>query len=401
MPTETTANTNPKALDQRDPASGALNHPTPASSSPIVATAATNKKPFSEWRKRFHALSELEQGDMRMLIEGIMPEGVNFLGSLAGVGKTWVALSMARALVTGGPFLGLFKVPVKIPVLYLVPEMGARAFRKRCEKMKLPPEGDMFLCRTMRDGLMKLDDPYLRSAIEDLKPVVFLDSAIRFQVGEESSASANATGLAASTFNLLCSGAQAVLCLHHSPKFSAKDGDMTLENVLRGTSDLGAMADAVWGLEPEKRRKGKRWDIEYLEESKSLTRLTMKCVKSRDFEPAEGMVIQGRPTIDERGDFEVVSQAGADKPESSKKVKDERTAVMVKMIQDDPTVSCNKIIKATGWNSQRLKEHAGAAGYQRSENGWLRLNDTTEDSDARLCLNHTLQPALSKESAGS
>lgn len=155
-------------------------------------TTSTNTAPIilstAAWRKAFHVVSELEQGEVRQLIKGIMPEGVNFLGSLAGVGKTWVALSEAHALTTGEPFLGLFKVPVKIPVLYLVPEMGSRAFRQRCEKMKLP-EGTMFFCRTMRDGVMKLGDERLHSAIADLKPVVFLDSAIRFQTGEESSAS--------------------------------------------------------------------------------------------------------------------------------------------------------------------------------------------------------------------
>src|SRR5215472_9311155 len=104
-----------------------------------------------EWRKDFHTVSELEQGDVRMLIEGIMPEGVNFIGSLAGVGKTWVALSMAHALSTGEPFLGKFQVPLAVPVLYLVPEMGSRAFRKRCEAMHLP-DGDMFRCRTLKDG---------------------------------------------------------------------------------------------------------------------------------------------------------------------------------------------------------------------------------------------------------
>jgi hypothetical protein len=328
-----------------------------------------------DWRKDFHTVSELEQGNVRMLIEGIMPEGVNFIGSLAGVGKTWVALSMARALSTGKPFLGEFKVPEAVPVLYLVPEMGSRAFRERCERMKLP-DGEMFRCRTLKDGLMRLTDPRLRAAVSEIKPVVFLDSMIRFQTGDESSSSANAQGLAAAIFELLRLGSPAVQCLHHSPKFSGKDFAMTLENVLRGTGDIGAMCDAVWGLEHQRRRKGKRWDTEFAEESKALTRLVMKCVKPRDFDPAETFVVQGRPSIDESGDFEIISEAGVNK-QPPKERNQERLDIMLKMIQEDSQVSANKISKTTGWNAEYLRKHAAVAGYQRIEGVWVKGGDST------------------------
>ena len=340
-----------------------------------------------DWRKDFHTVSELEQGDVRMLIEGIMPEGVNFLGSLAGVGKTWVALSMARALTTGEPFLGIFKVPEKIPVLYLVPEMGSRAFRQRCEKMKLP-DGDMFRCRTLKDGLMRLTDPRLGAAVSEIKPVVFLDSAIRFQVGEESSSSANATGLATAIFALIRFGAAAVQSLHHSPKFSGRDSTMTLENVLRGSGDIGAMCDAVWGLEHQRRRRGKRWDTEFSEESKAITRLTMKCVKPRDFDPAEAFVIQGRPHIDEKGDFEAIEQRSLAASAVKEKSRG-RLDIMLKMIQDNPHVSANKISKATGWNADYLKKHAAEAGYQRTDERWVKgafADGATSESFAEVAL---------------
>ncbi len=162
-------------VNQQDPAP-LIQQPTRA------AIAGLGLGPKSiDWRRDFHTVSELEQGEVRMLIESIMPEGVNFIGSLAGVGKTWAALSMARALSTGNPFLDVFKVPEPVPVLYLVPEMGSHAFRARCEKMGLP-EGDMFRCRTLRDGLMRLTDPRLIAAVTEINPVVFLNSMIRFQL---------------------------------------------------------------------------------------------------------------------------------------------------------------------------------------------------------------------------
>lgn len=317
--------------------------------------------------EHFHTPTELESGDVPMLIDGVVPGGVNFIGSLAGVGKTWVGLSMARALSIGRPFLGKFKA-VESPVLYLVPEMGARAFRKRCEKMELPNNG-MFLCRTLRDGMMPLTDRRLLDLVRGLNPVVFLDSVIRFQTGEESSASANAVGLAANIFELLRLGAPAIQCLHHSPKFSGKGPTVTLENVLRGTGDIGAMCDAVWGLEHSRRRRGSKWDREYAAESKELTRITMQCVKPRDFEPAEPFVIQGKPFIDEQGDFEIISQDGKSKPLSKQQ---ERLDTMLEMIRKDSQVSVNKLSKETGWNAETVKNRAAMSGYKRSDGGeWV------------------------------
>ena len=323
----------------------------------------------SDWEDAFHTISELEQGDVRMLIDEIMPEGVNILASLAGVGKTWLALSMARALSTGTPFLGKFKVRKTIPVLYLVPEVGGRAFRKRCEKMGIP-DSPWFMCRTLRDGLMKLADEKLKAAVRDLEPVVFLDSMIRFQTGDESSSSANATGLAAGIFGLLHLGSSAVVGLHHSSKDSGKDPDMTLENVLRGSGDIGAMCDAVWGLEHARRRDGRKWDKKYTAESKALTRITVECVKPRDFEPAEQFVIQGKPFIDEQGDFEITSEGGVSKLPARQQ---EHLAIMLDMIRKDSRVSIRKITKATGWNNESVRNHAGLAGYSRNGNDeWIK-----------------------------
>jgi len=36
-------------------------------------------------------------GDVRMVLEGFMPEGTNLFGGLSGHGKTWIVLSIVRA----------------------------------------------------------------------------------------------------------------------------------------------------------------------------------------------------------------------------------------------------------------------------------------------------------------
>ncbi|HEV2715246.1 MAG TPA: hypothetical protein VGU64_08260, partial [Terriglobales bacterium] len=85
-------------------------------------------------------------------------------------------------------------------------------------------------------------------------------------------------------------------CMHHRKK-NALQEETSLENALRGSGDFGAMSDCVWAVEHARKRKGKKWDEEYMAESKQLTRLFLECVKPRDMEPADPFTIQGRPHI--------------------------------------------------------------------------------------------------------
>ena len=299
-----------------------------------LATEAVNRPPA--WRQAFKSLPEMEQGDLRFLIDRILPEGVTFLGALSGAGKTWFALSMAKALTTGRPFLDNYKVIEPVNVIYLVPEAGERSFRKRMERMGI---NERFLCRTMRDGVIKLADSLLLSAVRELKPVVFLDTAIRFSGAEsENSSSENAKGLANDIFALLRAGAPAVIGLHHRSKEAASQS-MSLENVLRGTGDLGAMCDAVYGLETK---------------DADSTRLLVKCVKPRDFEPVKPFEIQGRPYIDETGDFALM-ETGSEEDRG----RTDREAELEKLAQlkaEHPEASLRKIGKLLGCGKDRVKK---------------------------------------------
>jgi len=65
--------------------------------------AGLKRRPL--WRRKFHVLSELGEGEPRQLVKQILPEGVTFFGSLSGVCKTWIAMSLSKALITGEKFL--------------------------------------------------------------------------------------------------------------------------------------------------------------------------------------------------------------------------------------------------------------------------------------------------------
>jgi hypothetical protein len=314
-----------------------------------------------DWRTKFHTGSELEAGDVKLYVNGILPEGITAIGSLSAVGKTWIALSLARALTTGTPFLGVFAVAEAVPVIYLVPEMGARALRKRIERMHIPMT-DRFYCQTVSDGVCPLNNAVLKEAVKELRPILFLDTAIRFNPSDdENSARQNATLLASDLFDLLRLGARAIVCLHHSPKYSGDAEFMTLENALRGTGDLGAMCDAVWAVQHDrcKMENGKDWDYEYIEESQLKTRLYLRCVKPRDFDAAPDFRIQGRPYIDTKGDFVVLDDT---RPELSDQIAD--------AIAQNPKISARQLTAKFNVGSRRLTKIARDKGWIKGKKVW-------------------------------
>jgi len=304
------------------------------------------------WRNYFKSSSEMEKGELQFLVKDFLPEGICFFGGLSGCGKTWLALSLAKALCTGQRFLGRFEVPEKVPVLYLTPENGERAFHLRLERFGIPE--DMFLCRTMNAGNFHLRNESLLAAVHDLLPVVILDTAVRFLQGEENSASDNASGFSTDIFELLKAGAKAVIGLHHAPKNTANAQEMTLENTLRGTGDFGAMADTVYGL-----RCINQDDLV----------IKVSCVKARDFEPVSPFRIQGRPCINEKGDFGML--VGSDAPKETAE-----TEKLIAAIQENPDASIRTLAKKTGIGRGRIPALAATLGLRYENKKWTQPEDS-------------------------
>lgn len=316
-----------------------------------------------DWRTRFHRVDELPDGDIRFLIDDVLPEGVAFIGALSGAGKTWFCLSMARALTTGKKFLGNYNVSEPVEVLYLCPEMNAKTFKKRCRLFGI---NERFHCMTISDGVpLDLSEPVLAAAVTELKPVIFLDTAIRFtNVQDENSSSQNAQGLAKAVFALIHMGAQAVVCLHHRPKAGAGEAELTLENTLRGTGDLGAICDVVWGLQYEKGSGD-----QYAKDSRKLVRLQVSCVKARDFVTPEDLRIQLSPFIDKIGDFAVLD---GDPETTANEGRKNETEKLNAEITANPKVSLRELTRSTEIGINRIKKLAANAGWQFSDNGWIR-----------------------------
>jgi hypothetical protein len=250
------------------------------------------------WRSLFHSYEDIINApSARFAIEGFLQEeGITLIGGLAGHGKTLCMLAMVRALLEGGTLFHRFAVNKTAErIIYLIPEAGLGPFSARLKTFHLEDyvrDGRLF-CRTLSaKGQLSLTDPRLLDAVKGSD--VFLDTAIRFMVGDENSATEQKL-FADTLFSLQRAGARTITGAHHSPKSFGKETSMTLENVLRGSGDIGAMLCTAWGLS---------------QVDSAETRIYVQNVKARDFLPCAPFIIQGRPSINETGFFDLTHPPG-------------------------------------------------------------------------------------------
>ena len=216
----------------------------------------------------------------------------------SGDGKTLMMLSMVRALLEATPLFGDSAFSVENAaerVLYLVPESGMGPFWHRLKLFHLEEhvrDSRLFVRTLSSREPLALNDPRLLAAVNGAH--VFLDTAIRFMDGDES-ASEDAKIFAQRLFNLQAAGARTITGAHHSPKSFGNAEYMSLENVLRGSGDIGAMLAACWGV-----RKT----------DDARTEVYVENVKARDFEPCGSFLLEGRPHIDELGTFKMIAEPG-------------------------------------------------------------------------------------------
>lgn len=309
------------------------------------------------WRDYFRSVGQLEDGDVRMLINDFLPEGINFIGALSGHGKTLLALSMVKSLTTGEYFLGKYQPEDVLPCLYLIPESSSRAFKMRCKAFGIPDDPELFLCRTISEGVtLLLDDPILLKAVQEMKPVIFLDTMIRFSYARDENSASENQRLAKDILALRAAGAVSVVGLHHSTKSSANE-DMTLENCLRGTGDIAALCDSVYAI---------RRDRVLYDDRNGPNEIDVKCVKPRDIKNppkpfriaatylnAEGKSIS---YIDESQDFHIVE---------SFVVQQELEVKFLKIIHSDATISRQELAAELGIPERAVRKLAKKLGWSR------------------------------------
>jgi hypothetical protein len=226
----------------------------------------------------------------------LQQDGITIIGGLSGHGKTWIMLAMVRALLEGGKLFHYFRVAEpSARVIYLIPEAGLSSFVERIQKFHLEKHvraGRFFYQTLSSKHPLTLTDPRMLAAVKGAD--VFLDTVARFATGEENSATEQKL-FAETLFRLQRAGARTIVGAHHAPKSFEKAELMTLENILRGSGDIGAMLTTCWGL--------RQLDA-------ASNRIFLQNVKARDFEAAPPFIIQGRPSIDNEGYFELTEPPG-------------------------------------------------------------------------------------------
>jgi hypothetical protein len=253
----------------------------------------------NNWRDLFHTPTDIANAPgVTFAIDQFLPEnGITMIGGLSGDGKTLIALDMCRTLLDGDPLFGHFR-PGSLAerVVYLIPESGLAPFAHRLKLFHLDKHvGKRFFCRTIdseKNGKVELTDPAMLKAVQGAD--VILDTAVRFMPGDENSAS-DQREFANTLFQLIGAGARTITGIHHSPKAFDRQNYMALENVLRGSGDVGAMLAAAWGV---------------AKVDQPTTRLYLENVKARDFNPDGGFLIEGRPYIDADGHFRMIKTPG-------------------------------------------------------------------------------------------
>lgn len=297
--------------------------------------------------KAFRSPDQLSSEPIDFLVEGLIPEGVTMLGARAGTGKTWFALSLAKSLLRAEPFLDHFRVPKKRNILYLIPEAGERSFSQRLRLMGIREKN--FLVRTVEDGPMQLTDELLLAAVRDLKPVVFLDTFGQFNTSEsENDASQMNQGIVSAINSLRTAGAIGIIALHHSPKGRQKESP-NLDNTLRGSTAIAGNCDTAYALVME-------------EKDRDWFKVTVTNIKPRDFDPPSPFVIQGRPFINDTGNFKMIE--GPSKTEAARKHEDDVRRVG-EHIAANPTDSVVEIASALAIDKNRITTIAKKAGWSR------------------------------------
>jgi hypothetical protein len=308
----------------------------------------------ARWQEVFHSFTDFENAPpLSFAIKGFLQnDGATMIGGLSGHGKTLILLSITKALFAGkGTHLwNLFEVEENaVRVLYLIPECSIQPFKHRLKLFglyeHLRPEDNRLLVRTLSKGPTPcLSD--LRILFAAKGAHVILDTAARFGEGDENNAGDNMRGLASDIFALLHSGARSVIAAHHSPKPFARENVMRLENVLRGSGDIGAMLTTAWG-------------VKQLDAAANV--IHIENVKPRDFQPCGPFQIIGRPHIDESGEFRILKrpeecgslqdeqeperERGGGAPQAAREARAANLALMRGWLRENPGLTSSEMVR--------------------------------------------------------
>src|SRR5229473_3213411 len=97
--------------------------------------------------------------------------------------------------------------------------------------------------------------------------------------------------------------------------------------------------------------------------NQEILEIRVQCVKARDFEPVKPFHIQGRPFINETGNFGMVAEPGRGKEQDG-------VEKLVTAISGDPSAGYRQLASRTGITISRIATVAGKAGWKKGKELW-------------------------------
>ncbi len=329
----------------------------------------------SDWWNQFKGVSELQgDGTVSWIINNVIPEGVTIVTGMAKDGKSFLVASFVKAITSGQPWLGRigFEVPEALPVLWLAAESGDSGLKIRCEKFKITKDKSRFICRTLTQGMVGLDDPELEKLVRAMKPVVVLETLVRFGDGEDEDDAGEANKIGKMLFRLITWGARGVLCISHSRKDLKRNG-IDLDRAIRGSGDYAAQPDAIWcivrdetlyrgGLSAnEVKMQGWGRDFQPYPMRLALTKKAPKDLPASVITLAPGIV----SIIDEAGDLgwiDVKAKAAAVVASET-----DLADTLKNMIQDNPSISLRELARAAGLEYKATRTRLKRMGWEKGQ----------------------------------
>lgn len=243
----------------------------------------------------------MEDRELQAVIEHVANQGEStWIFGPPKQGKTFIMLCIVKALLTGEALFGVerLRVPHQSKrVIYLCPEAGRSSLRKRLKMLGLVeylydpvtnPDGKLYLRSLSKGPKLNLESPELLELAKGAD--IFIDTAIRYVEGDENNAT-DVKQMTEKILNLLAAGARSMWVAHHSGKSFASATEITLENCARGSTAFAASLTNAIG-------------IVQLDKDKNL--IHFHFIDGRDMdEPATDMHLQGRPYLNQIGNFQV------------------------------------------------------------------------------------------------
>ena len=122
------------------------------------------------------------------LVQDIIPlNDKAILSGYWGNYKSYIALSLAKAVATGQRFLGIYETQ-KRPVIYLDKENSRDEIGERAVRLKIPDDAELRVWCEHNVPFPKLEDPRLLAFAEELKPLFIVDTLTGFSEAEDENA---------------------------------------------------------------------------------------------------------------------------------------------------------------------------------------------------------------------